>query len=126
MSNRILIVDDDHLVSLTLSRLLRNAGYEVISVESGEEAIAKVTEMDFDLIIADIRMPGGVDGVEAIQKMRDILKSSGREPIPEVFITGYAEGPRHDKAKEMQTSDFIYKPFDKEKFLSSIQEHIRQ
>ncbi len=124
MPNRVLIVDDDHLVVLTLFRLLKNEGYEVVSVQNGQEAIEQVTQADFNLIITDIRMPG-VDGVEMIQKIREILKSSGRAPIPEVFITGFAEGDRHDKARDMEAADFIYKPFEKDQFLKSIKEHIR-
>ncbi|MBI1976428.1 MAG: response regulator [Candidatus Omnitrophica bacterium] len=125
IKKRILLIDDDHLVTLTLSRLLTNAGYEVIAVENGQEAIEKVTQMDFDLIISDVRMPG-VDGVEVVEKIRTILKSSNRDLIPEIFITGFAEGNRHDQAKNMQASDLIYKPFDKDQFLASIQEHIKQ
>ncbi len=125
LKKRILLLDDDHLVTLTLSRLLTSEGYEVIAIKDGQQAITKVSEMDFHLIITDIRMPG-VDGVEVVEKIRAILKSSGRDPIPEIFITGFAEGNQHDQAKNMQASDLIYKPFDKDQFLASIKEHIKQ
>lgn len=125
MKKRILLVDDDHLVTLTLNRLLTSAGYEVIAVENGQEAVEKATQMDFDLIISDVRMSGG-DGVEVIQKIREILKTSGKSSIPEIFITGFAEGDRHDMAKKMQATDFIYKPFEREQFLDSITKHIKQ
>ena len=73
MQKKILLVDDDHLVTLTLSRLLTGAGYEVTAAENGQEAIAKVEQEDFGLIISDVRMPG-VDGVKTIQKIRKILR----------------------------------------------------
>lgn len=122
---RILVIDDDRLVAKSLGRLLETQGYGVTVTMNGQEALEAVAKLDFDLIISDIRMPD-IDGVETIQKIRATLKEKGKAQIPEIFITGYVEGPSHEEAKKLYTSDFIYKPFDKEKFLTSIDKALRE
>ena len=54
---RILLVDDDPLVIKTLQKCLANYGYEVETALNGAEAVEKVKQDDFDLIISDVRMP---------------------------------------------------------------------
>lgn len=124
MNKNILLIDDNHLVVKSLGRLLESEGYSVVAVESGREALKVIEKMNFDLIISDIRMPD-INGVETICKIRESLKRRCKKQIPEIFITGYAEGQSHDKAKELNATDFIYKPFDKNEFLESIAKAIR-
>lgn len=119
----ILVIDDDHLVVKSLSRLLEVAGYIVKTAESGQEALAKISESKFDLIIADIRMPV-MNGVETIQNIQQYLQNNDKNRIPVIFITGYTDSNVQDDAKKLNASDFIYKPFDKELFLRSIKQAI--
>lgn len=111
MKAKILLVDDDKLVLMTLKRLLTREGYEVTAALSGQGALRRMEEDGFDLIISDIKMPQ-MDGIETVKKIREYLSLSHKTPIPEVFITGYAREEIYQKALELNAAGYIEKPFD--------------
>jgi CheY-like chemotaxis protein len=119
MAKKILVIDDEELITKTLLKLLSKEGYEATVVRSGKEAIEKVKETDFDLIISDVRMPE-MDGVETIKKIRLYLKKTSKRLPPEVLITGYADKKKYDAAMDLKVIDYIYKPFDMSSFLQVI------
>ena len=123
MKKRILLIDDEELVVKSLSMLLRSTGYEVEVATTAEEALNKVKDIDLDLIISDIRMPGA-DGVETIKQIRAYLKDSNKDPIPEVLITGYADLQKYNQAMELKVADYLYKPFDNEDLLRIVKKVI--
>ncbi len=79
---RILVVDDDRQVLDALGRLLRARGHEVVTVESGEGAVALAREVDFDLALCDRNMPG-MCGIDLMEALRDIQPMCAR-----VLLTG--------------------------------------
>ena len=101
MMKKILVIDDEEFVTESLKKLLKKSGYEVEVAKSGNEAIAKVQEMDFDLIVSDIRMPD-MDGVETIKMIRECLKQNNKSAVPEIFITGYASKDNLEEAKKLK------------------------
>jgi len=119
MAKKILVVDDEELVTKSLLRLLSNEGYGTTVVKSGKEAIERVKEADFNLIVCDVRMPE-MDGIETIKQIRAYLEESNKKPIPEVLITGYADIEKYQKAMDLKVADYIYKPFDTNEFLRVI------
>jgi CheY-like chemotaxis protein len=119
MAKKILVIDDEELVTKSLLKLLSNEGYGTAVVKSGKEAIEKVKEADFDLIICDVRMPE-MDGIETIKQIRAYLEKANKKPIPEVLITGYADIEKYQKAMDLKVADYIYKPFDTNEFLRVI------
>ena len=124
MAKRILIVDDEELIIKTLTRLLEKEKYEVLVVKSGQDALAMVEEENFDLIIADIRMPG-INGVETVKGIHDILQAKKIEKTPVIFITGYADENIEREAKTLMPVDYIYKPFDISDLLNKIKGVLR-
>ena len=116
---RILILDDDKLVTKSLARLLEREGYSIGCAESGSQAMELVKESDFDLVVSDIRMPA-MSGIEAAKNINSIMKQKNKKQIPIIFITGYSDEKNHEAATELEAADFIYKPFDKDKFLGSV------
>jgi CheY-like chemotaxis protein len=124
MAKKILVIDDDRLVVKSLSKLLEMQGYEVSIAQSGEEALKIVDKLDFDLIISDIRMPD-MDGVEAMRRIGQFLRKAGRKEPSVIFITGYPNDSSTQEAKKLNVDDFIYKPFDKNKFLESVANSIK-
>lgn len=120
MAKKILVVDDDKLVGITLERLLKLKGYSVSFVDNGTAAIQKVKEADFNLIIADIKM-SKLDGIDTIERIRKYLKEQSRNSIPEFLITGYAENESYQRAKALKVTDILYKPFDNDKFLQTVE-----
>lgn len=123
MAKNILIVDDEELITKSLLKLLENEGYKAIVARNGSEAIQKVKETIFDLIISDVRMPG-FDGIETIQQIRSYLKKSNKKIIPEILITGYADIDKYEKAMALKVADYLYKPFDKSDFLHAVRKVI--
>jgi DNA-binding NtrC family response regulator len=119
MAKSILIIDDDRLVLKSLKRLLENEGYVIFCAENSKEAIGCINQTELDLIISDIRMPE-VNGIELVHNVRDILNEKKQKSVPIIFITGYSDENSYNEAQEMNASDFIYKPFEKDKFLLSI------
>ena len=69
MKHRILIVEDDEIFLRPLQRTLEVAGYEVLVVPSGEDAIDLLKNDDVDLVLTDKRLPG-IDGVEIVRRIK--------------------------------------------------------
>lgn len=123
MKKKILVIDDEELITKSLLRLLSKEGYDVTITRSGQEAIGKVKESAFDLIISDVRMPE-IDGIETITEIRAYLKQSNKKSIPEILITGYADINKYEAATKLKILDYIYKPFDNADFLRVVKKAI--
>lgn len=123
MAKNILVIDDEGLVTKSLQKLLKNQGYNAVVATSGEDAFTQCKDQDFDLIVSDIRMPQ-LNGIETIQKLRELIKGQGKKPVPEILITGYADEDSYKKALELKVADYIYKPFDMEEFLATIKKNL--
>ena len=119
MPKNILIIDDEELVTKSLLKLLSSEGYNVIVVRNGRDALERVKDNGFDLIISDVRMPD-LDGIETIKRIRGELTKLNRKHIPEVVITGYADKDKYESAMELKVADYIYKPFERDDFLKTV------
>lgn len=123
MAKKILVVDDEELVTKSLLRLLNSQGYNATVVRGGKEAVEKAKETDFDLIICDVRMPG-MDGIKTIKEIRGHLKKANKKTIPELLITGYADRDKYETAMDLKVADYIYKPFDTKEFLDALRRNL--
>ncbi len=119
MGKKILVIDDEELLTKTFSKVLEKQGYEVYIAKKGQDGCEMAEEVNFDLIISDIRMPG-LDGVEAVSKIRDICLKRKWGKVPEIFITGFADEITERKARDMKPSAFIMKPFDIQELLQAV------
>ena len=123
MAKNILVIDDEELITKSLLKLLNGQGYNTTVAKSGAEALNKVKEIDFDLVISDIRMPEP-DGIEVVKQIRHELEKSNKRLIPEVLITGYADKEKYEAAMDLKVADYLYKPFDKDELLRIIKKAI--
>jgi len=121
MQKNILVIDDEELIIKTLSKLLEKSGYAVLVAKNGKDAIAMVEEENFDLMIADIRMPG-INGVETVQSINNILKTQKRPKIPVIFITGYTDEKIKENAFTLKPLSYIYKPFEIDELVNKVKE----
>jgi len=112
MAKNILVIDDEELITKSLLKLLDGQGYKTTVAKSGVEALEKIKEIDFDLIISDVRMPN-LDGIESIKQIREYLRSFNKQLIPEILITGYADKEKYEAAMDLKVRDYLYKPFDR-------------
>ncbi len=102
--SKILLAEDDPVMREYLERALGKAGYDVVAVESGAEALPHLEADRFDLLLTDIVMPE-VDGIELAQHCARIA------PATQVmFITGFS-GVRLKAGKEMPKAKVLSKPF---------------
>src|SRR4026207_43778 len=85
---RIFIVEDEKIVAEDLRSLLQNRGYNVIGmVSSGHEAVSEIKRLSPDLVLMDVRIQGELNGIE----VAIVIQSLFENPIPIVFLTGFAE-----------------------------------
>lgn len=123
MGKRILIIDDEKLVVESLKKLLKREGYDASIAKNGTEAMEQIQEGDYDLIVSDIRMPD-INGIEIVKKIREHLKQNGKQPVPEILITGYASKENLQEAEKLNVADYIYKPFNIKDFLDVVKKNI--
>jgi DNA-binding response OmpR family regulator len=116
MAKKILIVDDDKQIASLLASRLKTKKYEIIAAYDGVQAVAKAFSEKPDLILLDIKMPGG-DGIRVMDNLRN---SADTALIPVIVITAYPSQEIQRKAKEMGAVDFISKPFEAKDMLSRI------
>ena len=104
---RILIVDDEWTTRLELHEMLSNAGYSIAGeAETGRQAVEMAGELQPDLILMDIVMPGDMDGISAAEAIK------GESKIPIVFISGHGDPEYIDRAKRLEPFGYVMKPFD--------------
>ncbi len=113
--NTILIIDDDLAMQTVLEIALREAGYRVILAGDGQEGLAKLNELNPDLIISDIMMPQ-MDGVETFDRMKEHLQEEG---IPILIMTALSRKPWFADL-EAEGAVILQKPFDIEKVLQLV------
>ncbi len=113
---KIMVVDDSRVVQIQLSKILEGSDFEIAAYcRTGEEAIQKYTDVQPDLITMDIIMPG-IDGLEAA---RAILQEHPEARI--LMVSSLAYDDTMDEAKEIGAKGFVYKPFDRDQILDSMQ-----
>jgi two-component system, cell cycle sensor histidine kinase and response regulator CckA len=108
-TERILVVDDEAVQLRTAQRILRHLGYSVETAQSGEQAIELCSshrlDSPFDLLIVDMVMPGGLDGLATIAQIRELF------PLQKVLIaSGYAPEHLNDAARQRQLP-WLAKPY---------------
>ncbi len=108
MSRSVLIVDDEKNILLTLSQSLETLQLDTDTASNGEEALAKLKEKNFRLILLDFRMPG-IDGMDVLRQVRQI-----RPDILVIMISAYGTVELAVEAMKLGAVDFIQKPFSPE------------
>ncbi len=115
--SRILVVDDQISIQKLIEGILHSRGHHVTCVANAIDALDKLENFPFDLVITDIMMPNGVTGFELT---RNIRKSEKYGTLPIIMITGRRESRDVEKGIEAGTDDYIIKPVDPDILLSKI------
>ena len=102
---KILIVEDDRVLSLMLARMVQRIGHEVVSsVTMGEEAVDIAANDQVDLILMDIMLEGEIDGIDAMKQIRT------KSDVPVIYVTGNSDKSTIQRAKETNYVAYLVKP----------------
>src|SRR5215218_2324111 len=119
-TKHLLLVEDEPALRTVVAEQLADRGYIVEQAESGEEAIAKLSDFAYDAIVTDLRMPGisGSDVVDA---------AIGRYPdIVAIVVTGYGTVKDAVEAIKRGASDFVSKPFQIDELTHALESALEQ
>jgi len=121
MDTRILLVDDEESLRLTLGANLELEGFEVIEAASAEEALERVSRgEEFDLILSDVRMPGR-SGVELFHELARV-----RPNLPVVLMTAFSTEAEIRRAIEAGVFAVLAKPFNLQRTVATLQSAMRK
>ena len=107
MSARILVAEDEPAIQLALSGLLRRQGYEVEQAHTGDEALQKIKEGTFDLVLTDLALGAGANGMDVLRASKE-----AHPETPVVMITAHGSEKVAVTAMKSGAEDYVPKPFD--------------
>ncbi|MCX7793016.1 MAG: sigma-54 dependent transcriptional regulator [Thermodesulfovibrionales bacterium] len=114
MTNLILVIDDEEGIRDSLRGILEDEGYDVITSMNAEEGLRIFDEQTPDLVLLDIWLPG-MDGIEALKRMRD-----RRPSVPVIMISGHGTIELAVKAAKLGAYDFLEKPLALERVIITV------
>ncbi len=106
MSARILVVDDEEIVIKSCLRILSSGGYQVEAVQDGREALRKIEEIPYDVVILDIMMPN-IGGLEVLSRIKEAHPN-----VDVIMMTGLSQIGTAVQAMKLGAFDYISKPFE--------------
>jgi DNA-binding response OmpR family regulator len=105
---KVLLADDDRVLTHLLSSRLRAKGAETIVAHDAMQAFMSAMRSPPDVIVLDIQMPGGT-GIEALKKLKQSAKTS---LIPVIVLSGSVEAETSELVKALGAAEFLLKPLD--------------
>ena len=113
----VLVVDDEEDFVETMVNRLKKRKIDTTGVLSGEEALESMKKRQFDVVILDIKMPGGMDGMETLTEMKKI------HPLSEVILlTGHASVETSIEGMKLGAFDYVLKPISLEDLLAKLEQ----
>ncbi len=113
---KVLFVDDETRYAENMAKLLGNRGYRVVTANSGDQALQRLEEEDFDIIVLDLKMPG-LDGIATLKEINE------RELLTETLIlTGHGSIDTALEATKIGAFDYLTKPCEVQDLVDKIEE----
>ncbi len=116
---RVLVVEDERVNRISLSRLLAKQGHEVMEAGSGEEALELLRQQPVDCVLMDVNMPD-MDGLETTRMIRDGKAGSDAKSIPVIAVTALANEGDHRRCMDVGMDGCIFKPADADRVAEEI------
>jgi CheY-like chemotaxis protein len=120
MDRHILVVDDDEVVLGAVCKALRTDPYEIDTAQSADEALKRLSESSYRVVITDLMMPG-MDGLELLQRIREMGAKSET-----IMITGYPTIQTALRAKRLGAFEYVTKPFTRQELRSVVVRGMRR
>jgi len=115
----IIVVDDEETVLNLVQRILEEGGYNVVTATNGQEALDKIPQLDVDLLLLDIMMPG-LDGFQVLNLLRK------QSDIPVIMLTGEDKVASVQDALNLGADDYVTKPFKPRELVARIEAKLRR
>jgi serine phosphatase RsbU (regulator of sigma subunit) len=119
--NRILVIEDEDSIRETITDILKAENYSVFSAENGSDGLALAKDIQPDLILCDVMMPG-LSGFEVLTRLR---QESHSESTPFIFLTARSEKKSLREGMNLGADDYLTKPFTIDELLSAIKARLR-
>lgn len=120
MKEHILVVDDERQLLTAMHTTLEMKGYEVSTASNGTDAVKKLTQEKFQLMISDVRMPH-MDGIELLQQAHRMDPQ-----MPVVLLTAFGTIENAVEAMRMGARDYLLKPFSSHQLLGTVERYVRK
>jgi DNA-binding NtrC family response regulator len=112
---KILLVDDEVVFTNNMSKLLTNRGYRATAVNSGDSAIRALEEVDFDVIVLDLKMPG-MDGITTLKEIKKLGLFTET-----LILTGHGSIDTALEAMKLGAYDYLTKPCEIDELVAKIE-----
>lgn len=114
-SKKVLIVEDDMIISMLLERMINKIGFDVVGkATTGKKAISLAQEYEPDIILMDIQLKDDIDGITAMQRIRESSE------VPVIYITGNSDQYYKERARETHYIAYLVKPIEMDDLKGSI------
>ncbi|WP_386083622.1 response regulator transcription factor [Vreelandella sp. F11] len=113
---KVLVVDDEPNIVLSLEFLMEQAGFEVVTAEDGEQALARVNESQPDLLLLDISLPG-MSGFDVLERLRS---EAATAQLPIIMLTAHGRDVEREKGMALGADDYITKPFSTQSLVEKV------
>ncbi|GGY07010.1 hypothetical protein GCM10007160_38100 [Litchfieldella qijiaojingensis] len=113
---RVLVVDDEPNIVLSLEFLMQQAGFEVVTAEDGEQALARVAEQAPDLVLLDISLPD-ISGFDVLEQLR---ADPARARLPIIMLTAHGREVEREKGMALGADDYVTKPFSTQALVDKV------
>lgn len=120
MPAKVLIVDDEANIVISLEFLMQQAGYEVAVARNGEEALEQIENFRPDLILLDVMLPG-VNGFDVLQRVR---QQAGFHELPIIMLTAKGREVEVTKGLALGANAYITKPFSTRNLLDEVRRQL--
>jgi DNA-binding response OmpR family regulator len=113
---RVLVAEDEHSISMLVTYILRQQGYEVHLAENGQQAMDALNANTYDLLIADIKMPI-MDGLQLIKRAKHAFRT-----LPVIVISAHLQDAA--EATHSGADAYVLKPFTRDKLLDVVRKYL--
>jgi len=111
----VLVVDDEGAIRYSVGKTLQRAGYNVREAASGEEALEFMRSQTFDVVLTDIRMPPGLDGIELVRRIKEVDTD-----LVVILMTAYPHLTTAVEALRLGAHDYLIKPSSSQDIRASV------
>jgi two-component system cell cycle sensor histidine kinase/response regulator CckA len=117
---KVLVVDDEEAVRLVTVEMLRRMGYVASAADGGQQALARISEQQFDLVLLDLAMPE-MSGAETYNALRQIAPE-----VPVLFMTGYSRDDLGEVLDGHCNAQVLPKPFPMQELQGAVRDMLER